>query len=352
MAAITNNINGFCYDIESDGFLFESTRIWTIWLKDLSDPSKKLKINPFLDKDAKTKFIDFLKSYPERPFVVGHNILGFDQFLTRCLMGLEFKVGKKNGDEIEGYPVQFVDTYYWSMYLHPDRDGHSIEAFGERLGLEKIDFRQASIDAGIISASSPQGEEFKQHSELMDEYCQRDVDVNILVFNSLMAEHISLYKWQGDMPSHFKAGQKAFFLMSCQEYSGFKFDVVAGEALLLRIGEMMEEIRATVEPQLPARGLKKTEQKDYKLPAKPFKKDGSYSSHMEKFLEKHNAEVIDRNTIKVYGKEYQVIGGLELEISVPMEMANQEQMKDWFLRGTVKPEFEHLYDNIEWVGDD
>ena len=38
-----------------------------------------------------------------------------------------------------------------------------------------------------------------------------------------------------------------------------------------------------------------------------------------------------------------------MNIKLPMEMANQDQMKDWFIRGWVKKDYEHLYENIEWV---
>lgn len=332
-----NKVNGFCYDVEADGFVFESTKIWVIWLKDLNDPSKKIKLNPFKDKNAKDKFLEFIDSYDEPPLVVGHNILGYDQFGLRALMDLNFKVGKKDGDEIEGRIVRFADTYYWSMYLNPDRGGHSIEDFGETLGLPKIDFRQASIDMGIIPKGSPEGAEFKQHSETMDEYCERDVDVNIKTFFYLLKEHTALYGWNGEFPSHFKAGQKAFFLMSCQDYSGFKFDVDAGKKLLVRIGEMMEEIRADVEPKLPPRSLKKGEQKEYTMPAKPFKKDGSLSNHMLKFIEKHDGKVVDSEHVEFFGTQYKIVGGTLLDVSMPMEMANQQQMKEWFLESGWEP---------------
>lgn len=323
---------GFCFDLESDEFVFKSTKIWTIVLKDLVDNEKMLKINPFIDPQAKEKFIDWVASYEERPLVVGHNILGFDMFSTMCLMGLNFKVGKKNGDEIEGIPVQFVDTYYWSMYLLPDRIGHSIAAFGERLGLPKIDFRQASIDEGIIPADAPEGAEFKQHSPLMDVYCERDVDVNIKVFQSLLKEHKALYGLEAPIASQaFKCGQKSFFLMSCQEYTGWKFDLPFAIELAQMLEDDMEVIRAEVEPQLPPRNLKKAEEKDYTMPAKPFKQDGTYSANWHKWVAKHNGKKIEEGVYEFYGKKYEVVGKQLLDIKLPMEMANQDQMKDWFL---------------------
>ena len=60
---------------------------------------------------------------------------------------------------------------------------------------------------------------------------------------------------------------------STKHLTGWKFDVAGALSLKQRIIEMMEEIRAFVEPQLPARKLKKAEEKTYSMPAKPFKKD-------------------------------------------------------------------------------
>lgn len=331
-------MQGFCFDIEANGFLFEADRIWTIVAKDLVNPEKKIKLNPFKDPKAKEKFLEWTRGYDQRPYVVFHNGLGFDMFVLRCLMDIEFKVGKRNGDEIEGIPVQFVDTFYWSMYLHPDRVGHSIEAFGERLGLEKIDFRGASIEAGIIPSDAEDGSEFKQHSELMDVYCERDVDVNIKVFYSLLNEHKALYGEGAEIASQaFKCGQKSFFLMSCQEYAGWKFDIELAHEVKAKLEADMEEIRAEVEPQLPPRELKKGEQKDYTMPAKPFKKDGTYSANWLKWVEKHNGKDLGNGEWEFYGKKYSVEGGKMLDVTLPMEMANQDQMKDWFLSQGWEP---------------
>lgn len=327
-------LHGFVYDIESDGFLFESTKVWTICLRDL-ETEEKLKINPFKETDAKQKFLTWLDKY-DCPIVAGHYILGFDQFVLNSLLGISFKVGKP--DEIEGRKVQFVDTLYWSMYLYPDRNGHGIEAWGERLGLQKIDWRGKAVELGLIDKNAPKGAEFMQWHPEMDVYCERDVDVNHKVFMALKKEHEDFYgEWKNDMPQHFKAGQKSFFLMSCQEYAGWKFDVGAAIELKDRIQQMMEDIRAEVEPKLPPRALKKSEEKNYTMPAKPYKKDGSYSASWNSFVEKHSGADCGDGVWEFYGEKYPVIAGSMLNIKLPMEMANQDQMKDWFLENNWSP---------------
>lgn len=326
--------NEIVFDIEADGFIFESTKVWTICLTHVQTGTK-LRINPFKDSDAKRKFLDFIFSFGDRPSIVGHFILGYDCFVLQNILNIEFTVGK---DTIEGQPIQFIDTLYLSMFLNPDRSGHSIESFGEILGLEKIDYREKAIQLGLIERNSPKGAEFMQHHEEMDVYCERDVDVNVRVLDFLKKEWKDVYGSDFQVTDAFKCGQKSFYLMSCQELTGWKFDIQLAEGLSQRIAEMMEEIRAEVEPKLPLRELKKGEQKEYTMPAKPFKKDGSYSSAWLKWVEKHNG-IVDKSTgmWTFYGKQYPVAGGLMLDIKLPMEMANQDQMKDWFLEQGWQP---------------
>ena len=332
--------NGFCFDIESDGFLFQAKKVWSIVLTDLSS-GEKLKVRPFSDKDAKAKIENWVHGYAN-PLVVGHNILGFDVFLLKCIMGIDFKVGKP--DSFCGKPCQFVDTYYLSMFLWPDRPGHSVEDFGERLGLEKIDWRERAIQLGLIGRNAPDGAQFLQFHPEMEVYCERDVDVNILVFKSLMAEYENFYgEFTGEFGQHYKAGQKSFFLMSCQEYSGFKFDTKFAIELSQRIGDMMEEIRANVEPLLPKRSLKKGEMGNYTMPSKIYTNKGELTAITVKWIEKHNGVLVaDRSfehshIYNFYGKDYELIPKQMLDVQLPMEMADQNQMKEYFLTSGWEP---------------
>lgn len=339
--------NGFSVDAEANGFVFESSKLWVLTFEDL-DTNEKLKLHPFRDSKAREKFLGWLDRY-DSPNISFHNGLGYDIFIFKFLLGLDFQVGP---DLLEGRNVNFVDTFYLSMFLNPDRNGHSIEDWGTRVGMPKIDFRKELIDAGFLSADAPEGAEFMEYHQIMDTYCERDTLVGKKTFHALIDEWVELYgSWDcNEWPQHFRAGQKSFHLMACQELAGWKFDIPAAKALKVRIAEMMEEIRAEVEPKLPPRALKKSEEKEYSMPAKPFKKDGSLSATMEKWVAKHNAEVVGEKVI-VYGKEYPIHAGLQLDVKLPMEMANQDQMKDWFLKGHVKNEYIGKYEKIWWEED-
>ncbi len=325
--------NGFSIDIEADGFVFEANNIWTICLEDL-DSDEKETINPFNDSQAHSKLKKWVDKY-DKPNITFHNGLGYDIFVLHFILGVEFTVGP---DTMFGKEVNFVDTFYLSMYLNPDRQGSSLADFGERVGLHKIDFREELIKVGGLTADAPEGAEFQKHHPLMDTYCQRDTLVGKKTYLYLISEWVSIYKdWDvTERPQHFKSGQKSFYLMSCQELSGWKFDVDKAKALAIRIEGMMEGIRADVEPKLPPRDLKKTEQQFYTMPTKPFKKDGSLAASWIKFAEKHNA-VQQGDAWLFYGKEYEPTAGLLLDVKLPMQMANQDQLKDWLLESGWKP---------------
>ena len=323
---------GFSLDVEADGFIFDSNNIWTIVCTDLNNSNKKLIVNPFKDAMAKEKLYSFLSGYTN-PYITWHYGLGYDAFVLLNLLGCEHTVGP---DTFMGVPVQFVDTFYMSMFLNPDRAGHSVEWFGEKLGLPKIDFRKELIDIGFLSPDSPKGQEFMQHHPLMDTYCIRDTEVVVKIFEGLCKEWKSIYGVAFSHTQAYKCGQKSFYLMSCQELTGWKFDQDAAHKLAARIEQMMEEIRAEVEPKLPPRPLKKSEEKEFTMPAKPFKKDGTHSSAWDKFVEKHSGKQVG-DEWEFYGKLYAIEPGKMLDVTMPMEMANQDQMKDYFIQSGWVP---------------
>lgn len=326
--------NGYCFDIESNGFYFEADKVWTVSLRDLDNPEKKLKLNPFKDSTAVKQWEDWHNSY-DNPLIAGHYILGFDCFVVYKLMGIPFTVGK---DTMFGKPCVFVDTLYLSQYMNPDMNGHSLEDWGQRVGFEKIDYFQVAKDKGIIPKDAKKGDEFSVHSEDMDIYCERDTDVNVRAFKVLWDEFCKIYKVNGkEIPNHYKCGQKSFYLMSCQEYTGWKFDQSLGAELQVRIKGMMDEIEQDVLPQLPPRKLKKGEEKEYTMPAKPFKKDGSLSSHMLNFIEKHKGVLKDGNVVEFYGEDYTIESQKMLSVTLPMEIKDSDDLKEFFIAAGWKP---------------
>jgi DNA polymerase III epsilon subunit-like protein len=103
------------FDLEANGLYWEAGRIWCICAKELgSDVIEKFY------PDEIEQGLELLKS---ADYLIGHNIIGYDLPLIYKLYGLDLR----------HYPK--MDTYITSQLLNPDRGGHSVEDWAERLKL-------------------------------------------------------------------------------------------------------------------------------------------------------------------------------------------------------------------------
>lgn len=236
-----------------------------------------------------SEFKDYvLQNKPHR--VVAHNGINFDFLVIKLLMDMEFTVEE---DTWCGLPVSFEDTLVTSKTLNPDRfGGHSLDAWGERVGLKKIHFRP----------SHPQEEKFKHFAADMLYYCFRDAKVNTKVYKHLEAEK-GEWNWKPAI-----ALEKAVAeIITYQLHRGFKFDSVLAEKNIKELDVLMEERRQRVEPLLPKRPATKKFMADFTPPKVQFKKDGGISANMEKFIAKIGAEFdAEKRTMLFNGKTYKL----------------------------------------------
>lgn len=133
------------------------------------------------------------------------------------------------------------------------------------------------------------------------------------------------------------ASKLTFNLMGQQAITGFGFDSDKAIKLESYIAQELRKIEEEIEPQLPPRPLKKGEEKEYTIPAKPFKKDGTLSAVMEKWLEKHNLELIGVNHIQWEGELIKIEGGKLLPATAKMTLGNQEDLKNWLIEEGWSP---------------
>lgn len=223
--------------------------------------------------------------------IIAHNGIKFD-FIALDLFGvLDYEVGYLGKpDKLFGKEVKITDTLIRSRLFNPDRyGGHSLEAWGKRLGNFKDDFRQQSIDAGLIAPNSPKGEEFRQYSDIMLSYCQQDTLVTKLVYLDLEKEFNSYPKWQ--RPE--KLENKLADLAIRRESYGFWFDKEAAITCLEDLQEKMRALADKVNPILPLKPMNKGTLKAYTPPKNQLKQDGTPTVHMKNFAAKHGAEIDD-----------------------------------------------------------
>lgn len=102
--------------------------------------------------------------------VIGHNLIGFDHCNLQRLW------------RIPSFLEKCWDTLIVSRLLKPDiADGHSLEAWGRRLGNKKIDYKEEHINyrrhEDACYEYTENDEWDNPHLPLMAEYCEQDVNL-------------------------------------------------------------------------------------------------------------------------------------------------------------------------------
>lgn len=322
-------MDGFYYDIEADNLYLYSTKIWYIKFKSL-DGTKELKVWPFREENVSQKIMEWVDQFPDDCLVVFHNGLSFDSWMLWKFLGIQPKVGKKGKDYFGDKPVVYVDTFVLSQYLQPDLPSHSLAYLSAGSEEEKMDFRKALVEAGLMVGNEPKGHEFSFYSDVMEKYCDVDVDSGIGVFIRLWKKAKEMYGEDKWIHPSFRQLSKDYFLYAAQAHTGVKFDIEKAKALLKHIDEQMSAIKQEVDPKLPPRPLKTAEQNFYRVPAAPYKKNGEWSANMLKWLDKHNAKVVD-GIIHAYGVSMPVKAGEILPVTMPMEIEDNTELKQYFL---------------------
>ena len=160
--------------------------------------------------------------------VVGHNIIGFDGPVLSRLWGVTIPLRK----------VQ--DTLAMSRLWNPQLEGgHSLKAWGERLGDYKGDF--TDFDGGF----TPE----------MEMYCIQDVNVTVKLYQKLVREI-------KDFGDSVELEHQIAFIMKKQEDNGFKLNVPEAVSLLAQLKDRMsfitDEMQTVFPPIVEERWSEKT----------------------------------------------------------------------------------------------
>lgn len=279
--------------------LKETFRVWCVVIRDL-DTNAVFSFSPSELSAENLKAC--LDNYDE---VIGHNIISYDLPVLKLYGLLDYSIGYPGQDSYLNSKVcVFTDTLLWSKLLNADRlGGHSLAAWGKRLGNYKGDFT-----------------DWTQYSAEMLEYCIQDTAVNADIYHALIKE-IGNY----DCTKAYNMEIKLADLTLKQEVFGFAFDSKLAHENLAELTTIMQGIAKLIDPLLPPKKLGKTAIKHYTPPAKQFKQNGEMTSHMEKFIVKHAMKYYAAvNEVEYEGKF------LELPLTAPIkteEVANIEDIE-------------------------
>lgn len=244
--------------------------------------------------------------------IIGHNIINYDAPVLQLYGLWEYRIGYPGEDSLLfGKPCKFTDTLLWSKLLNADRfGGHSLDAWGKRLGNHKGDFN-----------------EWHRFSTEMLEYCIQDTAVNLSIYKKLLEEQGD-HNWSKPYSMEVKLADLALK----RELFGMDFDVQLAQKNIEELTKLMQNIAVKVDPLLPEKQMPKTEYSSYIPPKVRFKKNGEVSSHMQKFLEKHNAKLTeDFQTILFEGKEFSVLTEEPLKSTTRATIEDIDVVKGYLL---------------------
>lgn len=316
----TNLLNHDSIDYTASPYkLKDDYRIHCIVAKDTETGQKWRFVG---ESEVKDGFPQFL--FDNATAVIAHNEIDYDLLSVKLYCGLDYEIGEDYREctltwKGETKQIEIFDTLVVSKTLNPDRYlGHGIEAWGDRLGLEKIDWRAKAVELGLITAQDPKGAEFRVYHPEMLIYCERDVDVGHLVYDAVMAEW-GTWDWHGPVSLETYIRD----ITTRQTHRGFWYDKPLAEASVRELDQKMEEIKAVVEPMLPPKPLGSTKLKNFLPPKIQFKKNGEVSAVMEKWVERHNGSFA-HGKVELYGKLWE----LPMDLETPVQTHEPATVKD------------------------
>jgi DNA polymerase I len=202
----------FVIDIETDKL--DAERIWCICVTNVSTDTNNSFIYPYFDR---AELLELLND----PLVilVGHNALSFDIPIINRLLGLHIPVSR------------VVDTLILSYLYNPVLpDGHSLEAWGNRLGYPKNLFN-----------------DFTKFSPELLERCEQDVRITKELFLQLTKK----MKGIGYSEKSCRLEHRIRHIINKQERNGFCFDVAGANGLYSELRRCENELATDIQELFP-----------------------------------------------------------------------------------------------------
>ena len=175
-----------------------------------------------------------LQEYIGTSQVCAHNGIGFDYPILRQVWGVQIRKS------------QAIDTLIMSRLHNPIIEGgHSLKAWGKRLGFEKMDFDITDFDGG--------------YTEEMAEYCERDVEVLSRLHSFLVT---AFKEWKGEGKAPLELEHECAIILSRMERTGFKIDTSKAESmendLVSEMGSITHQLQKVFPPIVEERWSEKT----------------------------------------------------------------------------------------------
>jgi DNA polymerase-1 len=241
----------YLFDIESDGLLKDVTKMHILYAYDIDNNT----LQYWLEND-----LGWMEVFSKATLLVGHNIIGYDLCVLKKLFN--FDVPKT---------CNIHDTLIMSQVLDYKRfgnDGHSLEVWGLSMNYPKIEF-----------------EDWSQYSEEMRVYCERDVLLNVKVYDVLLEELRVLSERRSEIKIYLKAEHAVAKWCARASLEGWPFDLDAAHILMGQLETEMGKAHESLSSRLGIKCVAKDKKLGVVEPKKPkWTKKGCYDVNTAKWF--------------------------------------------------------------------
>ncbi len=231
-------LNLIC-DIETNGLLHELDRVHCIVLRDVETGE----VHSCADQDGYLPLQRALDLVSKADQLVGHNLINFDmRALKKVYPGLTMRSG-----------CDIVDTLILSRVLWPElepvddqkfcyidkkyRGRHSLAAWGERLGVAKIKFKEEQKKDKTVTNV------WAEWSKSMQTYCEGDTLVSLRLHEYFLTQELD--------PRCYELEHEFAKIMALQEEFGFPFNEKAAFALVNTLKARRAELDSKLQDVFP-----------------------------------------------------------------------------------------------------
>lgn len=264
----------YAVDIETDGL--DAKVIWVMcWenirTKEIGKCLGEQEIKAFFDETAGSIY-------------VGHNIIKFDAPTINRLAGTQLVVSR------------IVDTLVLSTLYSPSiKDGHSLAAWGQRIGYPKLEFN-----------------DWTHLSDEMITYCHKDVEVTAQLFRKITKVLTKI--GFSEMSCYIQHNITA--ILSRQQRNGFYFDGERGLAFLQQLRNREEELQEVIRHAFPAERVFIRERN-------VFTKSGQVTALYERDRQTYETELFDD------GRSYRAYENVPFNIGSPKQRVEKLTALGW-----------------------